>query len=691
MLSVTYSGDYGRVIVSKSAEDLLTNLAVNPRGTAFDTAGGARWQDDRWSAEVSYSAITGQTPPDGTDLTTAVRYTVGTPRNSHGFHICGNPELTDPASVISEMMDATEGVTYTVSCWLRYTGSNTQTFRIRMRFCDGVSSWTSAVIDGTTTPLPTGQWVRVSATATAPAGTTKMALAATNNTAAGVDAVADTMDGTGLMVTETDELTDYFDGSSDGWHWLGAVNLSTSSNTLPYFTIEPDGFGRLQRTRNDVYWKDVRGAREIVFDASSVFSVNDFEFWENEPNTYRLLMPAFLDDFGRTVSSGWGPAWSGQEYSVLGTASEYSVANREGVMKWTSTSTGQREVTIGAGGPADLLFAANFSFSAAPTGDFYAVDYFARYNSGNDDYILAGISFHEDGRVFIGISNYAGGVETSFTNRDISDMTILNGDDEFRMELWLEGPVARLRVYPAGSDPSDWLLATDELTVTGSGDAGINAFRETSNTNDNLELHVSEFLDELTYSLYEMSDPVTPTVSRCWLKSIDRPFLNREFDIADVSEIRFTGRGRIDFVEGRTFGVYQREVMSGEQFTLSVYTHDRGERQWLNHIAQSGDILFLQPHNPDGTAAVPEHDIPRGHYAITGATESRTARRTSRRIHELALVRVAEPGPDVYGQMSSWQTIIDMWEGWATLLAESEQTWFDLLDLVGDPREVIVA
>lgn len=473
--------------------------------------------------------------------------------------------------------------------------------------------------------------------------------------------------------------------------------VSLFADGLPYFEKHPNGFARIQRSRDGTYWKDVRGGVDIspIPTEESLpdgeINLDDYEFWENQANTYRLLMPVFLDDFDRGSASGWGSSASGHNYTVLGTATEYFVFNRRGIIRWSSTSTGEREASIGSAvTSADLLLAANFKFSASPTGDHYTVDFFARFDSGAGDWIFGGITFQADGDVFIGIANYQNSVETHSVARDITDLTILNTEDEFRMELWLEGTVARLRVYPAGSDPSDWLVATDEITVTAAGGSGINAIRDASNTNDDLELEVSEFIEELAYAVDETSGQVTPQVSRCWLKSIDRPFLNREFDIADVSDIRFTSRGRLDFVEGRSYPVYQREVGSGEQFTLTVYSHNRGERQWINHLVQSGDVLFLQPHNPDATATMAEHDIVRGHYAITAATEQRTARRTSRRVHALSLTRVAEPSADVYGQMSSWQTVIDMWETWADVIAEGGETWFDLLDLVGDPREVVV-
>lgn len=467
---------------------------------------------------------------------------------------------------------------------------------------------------------------------------------------------------------------------------------------LPYFEVHLKGFARIQRSRDGVYWKDVRGGVEIPpipTDDSlpdGEINLNDFEFWENEANTYRLLMPVFLDDFDRSASNGWGTAASGQSYVVGGTASNYFVDSRHGVMQWVSTDTGQRDITIGTDplDSPDVFLGANFKFSAGPDGDFYSVDFFARYDVGSDDFVIGRLVIWHDDTIELHIDNYESNVVTSSVSADISEMNILNNDGEFRLEFWLEGPVGRIRVYPAGNDPSDWLLATDQLTVTGVGEAGILGFRGFSNTNDDLQLSVSEFIEELSYAVDETSSPITPTVSRCWLKSLDRPFLNREFDIADVSDIRINSRGRLDFVEGETYALYQRQVSSGEQFVLSVYSHSRGERQWINHMVKSGDVIFVQPHNPDGSALVPEHDIVRGHYAITNAVEERTSRRTTRRIHSLSLVRVVEPSADVYGQMSSWQTVLDTYETWQDLIEQSGETWFDLLDLVADPREVVV-
>lgn len=182
----------------------IVNLARHPRGTSFLGPGQfPKWQPDRWGSDGTYTLVTGITGhPEG--ITTAVRFTITTTtRSSHGFHLAGNPEAGPPSVDLGRMLPATPGERISVSCWLRYTGTSTQGYGLRFRPTNATGSvWIDNGQGQSSVPLPSGAWVRLSLTYTVPAGASFVAIYVTNNNSV-QDAIGDTIDGTGLMVTRT--------------------------------------------------------------------------------------------------------------------------------------------------------------------------------------------------------------------------------------------------------------------------------------------------------------------------------------------------------------------------------------------------------------------------------------------------------------------------------------------------------
>lgn len=74
-----------------------------------------------------------------------------------------------------------------------------------------------------------GQWVRVSATFTVPAGAYRMCFVIDFDGSTPVWQAGDTLDSTGLMVTSGSTLYNYADGNTPGWTWTGTPNASTSA------------------------------------------------------------------------------------------------------------------------------------------------------------------------------------------------------------------------------------------------------------------------------------------------------------------------------------------------------------------------------------------------------------------------------------------------------------------------------
>lgn len=203
----------------------MTNLALGPRGTVYNTANGPTFLNDRYGgANGTYSLLTGQTPPSGTDITTAVRYTVLVSGNGRGFHISGNPEAGTPGGYISRF-PVSAGEVYTISCWVRVSQAGFS-FVVRTRPAIDTLTWLDSGATGTSTATTAGAWTRVSQTYTVPAGATALESYVIATTAVGVNG---TIDATGLMVTKGSTLYNYADGNSTNWVWNGATNLSTST------------------------------------------------------------------------------------------------------------------------------------------------------------------------------------------------------------------------------------------------------------------------------------------------------------------------------------------------------------------------------------------------------------------------------------------------------------------------------
>lgn len=142
----------------------------------------------------------------------------------HGFHLSGNVETTTPSDWAS-MLPVAPGDIITISVYMRKSGAATGV-ALRARFATDSTTWTASAVGGATVSTITDQWVRVILTTTAPAGAVRMASLVTDSN----DAVGDTLDGTGLMVTKSSSAYNYADPTtSSSWVWNGNPNASTST------------------------------------------------------------------------------------------------------------------------------------------------------------------------------------------------------------------------------------------------------------------------------------------------------------------------------------------------------------------------------------------------------------------------------------------------------------------------------
>lgn len=174
---------------------------------------------------------------------------------------------------------------------------------------------------------------------------------------------------------------------------------------------------------------------------------------------------------------------------------------------------------------------------------------------------------------------------------------------------------------------------------------------------------------------------ITPTIDRVWVKSLARPFLNRAVVIQDYGDVERPSRAGVFEVIGRTYPVAVNDVRGSRRWTLDLLTSTAAEAADVDMLLASGDTLLVQ---------VPaDCDVPGGYVSVGSTSVRRTARRTVRRITSLPCTEVAAPGPDVVGATITWQGLLNVYGTWAEVIA-AHPTWADLLELIGDPTDVIV-
>lgn len=176
---------------------------------------------------------------------------------------------------------------------------------------------------------------------------------------------------------------------------------------------------------------------------------------------------------------------------------------------------------------------------------------------------------------------------------------------------------------------------------------------------------------------------LTPDLDgQVWLKSVTRPFLNRAVAVLDWSDIGRPDAGTEHDVVGRSLPIATTGPRGSRTWTLPLRTGTPAERQTMDYVLASGDVLFV--HVPAG------REIPGGYVVVHATNERRPAMRGTARVYALPVREVAPPGPDVVAATATWDTVLAAYATWADVLA-ANPTWADLLTLIGDPSEVIVA
>ena len=169
--------------------------------------------------------------------------------------------------------------------------------------------------------------------------------------------------------------------------------------------------------------------------------------------------PIARDDFGRTVSGGWGSADVGGAWSLTGGAASFAVAGSQGTIE-TPAGAAQRMATLG-GSLRDQDVAADLSVAATPAAGGGVFGYLLLRTQSGGPYYRVGLNFGPGGALAIRGQNHTGTALWS----DVAAGTFAPGE-RIRLRVQADGAAPttiRARAWKAGTtEPSAWQVVTTD-------------------------------------------------------------------------------------------------------------------------------------------------------------------------------------------------------------------------------------
>jgi hypothetical protein len=202
----------------------VTNLALNPIAATATTFWGG--------VGATVSRLTGLSIPGLPGVSTAVRGTMAAVAGG----LYDQSDSTSPYALVGE------GKTYRVSAWLR--SSVAKTIQPAVQLANSAGTNIGAVNAAATVNLAANTWTFVTWTVTMPTSAVRLG-PYWYSTAAW--AAGNTLDVTGVMITQGAVTYPYFDGSMTDCSWAGTANASASynvPNVVPTLTYTSDVHGQ---------------------------------------------------------------------------------------------------------------------------------------------------------------------------------------------------------------------------------------------------------------------------------------------------------------------------------------------------------------------------------------------------------------------------------------------------------------
>lgn len=482
-------------------------------------------------------------------------------------------------------------------------------------------------------------------------------------------------------------VTSFTDSIGLVWTLHGTGTAVAASTSI---TLDPFASGIVQRSDDGVRWTTVRGAVDADIDASgNLASISDYEFRAGVLNDYRGgTMQTVVDTFTRTVASALGTADTGQAYDGSGAAFSVGTGRASFLHSGANTTNTARLSAPTDAGDVDLMCTWDTTAIAGGiTGAGAVLGFRLRDNLGTS-YYTAAVRFNTDQTLEMEVISTVAGVD--FTVIDNVALPPLYGGAGgaaiFRTRIKLAGQRIRMVTWQPELEPQpDWQIdeTIEAAARLGGGSVGISTIRLTANTNTNLTFRFYDLIVDTTSPTYlaALVDDITPGLAGFWLVSTMRSFLNMAPHVVAYEEPSRAARGGSNLIAGRTLPIAQVELSASRTWLLTLHVTGVTQARNLEYVIASGDVFYLL------TPA--DCPIPFGYYRVGDMGSSRAIPRGTARLFELPLEECAAPGPDVSTASATWDSVIALYGTWADVVA-AQPTWEDLLDLVGDPSEVVV-
>lgn len=194
--------------------------------------------------------------------------------------------------------------------------------------------------------------------------------------------------------------------------------------------------------------------------------------------------PGVLDAFGRTVANGWGSTDTGQVWTVVGAAADYSVGSGYGAV--AQPAVGIAHLTLTPSPAADVDLYVDVASSVLASGASLFAGPIVRAVS-NADFYMARLDFTTTAGIVLTLRKRVANVETQLAAYT-PPLTHVAGTF-YRVRLRAQGSKLSAKVWPATSrEPSVWHVDVTDTALTAAASLGTRSFANTGSTAVNPQL-----------------------------------------------------------------------------------------------------------------------------------------------------------------------------------------------------------
>lgn len=199
--------------------------------------------------------------------------------------------------------------------------------------------------------------------------------------------------------------------------------------------------------------------------------------------------PGVLDTFGRTVAGGWGSTDTGQPWSTVGNAADFSVGSGYGAV--AQPTVGIAHLTLTPAPSADVDLYVDVATSVLASGASLFAGPIVRAVS-NADWYGARLDFTTSAGIALTVRKRVANVESqlaSFT----TTLTHTAGTF-YRVRFQAAGSTLRAKVWAAGAaEPGQWQIEVTDTALTAAASVGTRSFANTGSTAVNPSMRFDTF------------------------------------------------------------------------------------------------------------------------------------------------------------------------------------------------------